>query len=298
MGELLNVPRGRLLFYGVAACVPALLGLANLAHTADRPPVKPAVFDELVRTKPRVMIDPGHGGIDPGAVGRSRTAEKTIVLAVAKQLRATLLAKGRYDVTLTRESDAFIPLVKRVQMSVEANADIFISLHADAIDDPSLAHAIRGSSVYTLSDKASDEQARLMAEKENAADLAAGVDVALGDHGDETKGILFDLMARETATFSHMLSRLIVGSLGKTWVLAREPERAASFVVLKQSHAPAVLIELGFLSNPTEELAMTQSPWQQQIATSIATAIDTYFERRHATTTSTPMGITTGGLPP
>jgi N-acetylmuramoyl-L-alanine amidase len=298
MREWLEVRGGRSLLDAVVACILTLPGLVPGAHAADEP-VKPAVFDEVViRTKPRVMIDPGHGGLDPGAVGRSRTVEKNIVLAVAKQLKATLLAKGRYDVTLTRESDVFIPLVKRVQMSVEADADIFISLHADAIDDPSLAHAIRGSSVYTLSDKASDEQARLMAEKENAADLAAGVDVAAGDRGDEIKGILFDLMARETATFSHMLSRLIVGSLGKTGVLAREPERAASFVVLKQSHAPAVLIELGFLSNPSEEQAMTQGAWQQQIAGSIATAIDTYFERKHAATTAAPMGITTGGLPP
>jgi N-acetylmuramoyl-L-alanine amidase len=265
----------------------------------DKPPVavKPAVFDQSpARTKPVIMIDPGHGGMDPGAVGRGKTTEKTVVLAVAKALKATLEHGGGYDVRLTRTSDVFVPLPKRVEMSVEARADLFISLHADAIDDKSLANAIRGASIYTLSDKASDEQARLMAEKENAVDRIAGLEHAHGDRSDELNGILFDLLARETASFSKVMSRTLVGSLSKVGFLAREPERAASFVVLKQTHAPCVLVELGFLSNATEEQRMTQAAWQQQMAQSIAAAVTTYFDHKHAA--STLGTVATGGLPP
>ena len=297
--------------WATAACVvwPVIVVCSTVspARAGDEAAVKPALYDDAPRPKPRVMIDPGHGGLDPGAIGRTRTSEKSIVLAVARQLKAALESRGRYDVRLTRDSDVFIPLTKRVEMSVEAGSDLFISLHADAIDDASLANAIHGASIYTLSDKASDEQARLMAEKENAADLAAGGDVGSGEHADEVKGILFDLMVRETATFSHMFSRDLIGSLSRSGALAREPLRAASFVVLKQTHAPSVLVELGFLSNPAEEQAMAQPGWQHKIAGSIAAAVDTYFERRHAAPRPVPSsntgsitagGIATGGLPP
>jgi N-acetylmuramoyl-L-alanine amidase len=268
----------------------------QIAQTKPAIVVKPAVFDQLPRTKPVIMIDPGHGGMDPGAVGRGKTTEKTVVLAVAKVLKATLEKGGKYDVRLTRSSDVFVPLPRRVEMSVEAQADLFISLHADAIDDKSLANAIRGASIYTLSEKASDEQARLMAEKENAADHVAGSDYAAGERNDALNGILFDLLARETASFSKVFSRTLVGSLSKASFLAREPERAASFVVLKQTHAPCVLVELGFLSNVAEEQRMNQLAWQQQMSQAIATAVTTYFE--HKLSSATLGTVATGGLPP
>ena len=126
----------------------------------------------------------------------------------------------------------------------------------------------------------------------------SAIEPVQGAHDDGINGILIDLLARETATFSHVLSRSLVGTLSRTGALAREPERSASFVVLKQTHAPSVLVELGFLSNPTEEQLMTQTAWQQQMASSIAAAVDTYFARKQATTAHVPASVTTGGLPP
>ncbi len=243
--------------------------------------VKPAVFDDTAgavpRSKPRVMIDPGHGGIDPGAIGAGKISEKVVVLAVALQLRSALLANGRYDVQMTRADDTFVPLDRRVTMAGQAKADLFISLHADAVDDPATGKGIRGASVYTLSERASDEQARAMADKENAADLAAGIDQIPSVERDDVKNILFELTARETAVFSHLLSRSVVTQLGKSGSLARQPERAAAFRVLKQPHAPSILIELGFLSHPAEELQLASPQWQRQVARGLAAAVDTYF---------------------
>ena len=187
---------------------------ATAGSVANSPvPVKPALFDDIPlpgmpsttsKAKPVVMIDPGHGGIDPGAIGPGKITEKTIVLAVATQLKSILESDGRYDVRMTRSSDVFIPLDKRVAESKHAQADLFISLHADTIDNASLARSVRGASVYTLSDKASNEEARIMAEKENAADLIAGLPQHTPESGDDVKPILFDLMARETAVFSKL----------------------------------------------------------------------------------------------
>ncbi len=262
-----------------------------------RPPetvVKPALFEdavEPVRTKPVIMIDPGHGGIDPGAVGTGKITEKAVVLAVALQLKAALLATGQYDVAMTRTGDTFVPLDRRVALSEQAKADLFVSLHADAIEDRAMARSVKGASVYILSERASDEQARAMADKENAADLAAGVEERSADGRDEVKHILFDLVARETTAFSHLLSRSVVAQLGKTGALAREPERAAAFRVLKQAHAPSVLIELGFLSHPTEEQQLASLPWQRQVAAALSAAVDTYFARKR---TSIAAGAASG----
>ncbi len=271
--------------------------------TLTKAAVKPAVFDDAIaedapRAKPVVMIDPGHGGIDPGAIGRDKVTEKTIVLAVANQTKAALELTGRYDVRLTRTTDVFVPLDSRVALSKQAKADIFISLHADTIEDRQMARSVRGASVYTLSDKASNEDARLMAEKENAADLIAGITPRQGDAGDDIKPILFDLMARETATFSRLLSRSVITWLRKNHPMAHEPERAAAFRVLRQPHAPSVLIELGFLSNPDEEHLMTQTAWQKQVGAAIANAVDTYFTKKGSSMATAPLDDGFGGLPP
>lgn len=278
---------------------------APAASTHPATAVKPALFDDAIAApvaiqsaKPVVMIDPGHGGIDPGAIGPDKVTEKTIVLAVANQTKAALEATGRYDVQMTRTTDVFIPLDSRVALSKQAKAGIFISLHADTIDDRQLARTVRGASVYTLSEKASNEDARLMAEKENAADLIAGITPRSGESGDDVKPILFDLMARETATFSRLLSRSVVSSLRRNHPLTHEPERAAAFRVLRQPHAPSVLIELGFLSNPDEEQLMSKTAWQKQVGTAIATAVDTYFSRKGSMTATGPFDGEFGGLPP
>lgn len=278
-------------------------GTGAAKAAAKLPAVKPAVFEDAdagqaVKSRPVVMIDPGHGGIDPGAVGGQKTTEKTVVLAVALRLRAALEAGGRFDVRLTRADDVFVPLDKRVELSRTERADIFISLHADAIEDSAQAKAVRGASIYTLSDKASDEQARMMADKENAADLVAGFTQVPGENPDEIKGILFDLMNRETAVFSHVLSRALTEAMGKSGALAREPERAAAFRVLKQAHAPSVLVELGFLSNPVEEQMMMEAGWQSRTAKAIAAAVEAYFTAKARAGTSVPARAALGRLPP
>jgi len=275
---------------------------ASPAHLAPAS-VKPAVFDEgshagSAKATPVIVIDPGHGGIDPGAIGRQHTTEKSVVLAVARELQSALSSGGRYDVRLTRTDDTFIPLDGRVEVSRQAKADLFISLHADAIEDGSLARSIHGASIYTLSEKASDEQARLMADKENAADLVAGIDAATVDGGEGIKGILYDLMNRETAVFSRLLSHSIAEALGKAGGLAREPERAAAFRVLKQAHAPSVLIELGFLSNSEEEQRMTEAWWQKQTARTLAQAVDAYFGQRSVAEVNRGVQPVPGRLPP
>ena len=276
-------------------------GAARAESEAYTP--KPTVFDDAIaaapaRLKPVIMIDPGHGGIDPGAIGSSKTLEKNIVLAVALQLKSALDATGHYEVRLTRSTDIFIPLDKRVELSRQADADIFLSLHADTIEDRHLAQSIHGASFYTLSDKASNEEARLMAEKENAADLAAGIQPSAANNTDDVKPILYDLLARETATFSHLLSHSLVSALNKHHPLAHEPERAAAFRVLRQAQSPSVLIELGFLSNTTEEHLMLQPAWQKQVAGAISTAVDTYFSQKETNRANAPGAISYGGLPP
>lgn len=267
------------------------------ARAVEAPAVKPAVFDDpATGTKPLIMIDPGHGGIDPGAIGASKLTEKAIVLAVAGHLKAALEATGRFRVAMTRTGDSFVPLDHRVELSRRAQADLFISLHADTIDDRHLAQSIRGASIYTLSDKASNEDAQRMAEKENAADLIAGQEGAGADRSDEVKPILFDLLARETAAFSHLLSHELAISLGATGALTHEPQRSAAFRVLRQPHAPAALIELGFLSNAAEESQMSQSPWQKRVSAAIAAAIQSYFDQKSRGTLASPLAA--GGLPP
>jgi N-acetylmuramoyl-L-alanine amidase len=232
-----------------------------------------------VRGKPVVVIDPGHGGIDPGAIGVNNVFEKTIVLAVAKQLEVALIKTGAYDVKMTRTDDVFVSLDQRLQYSA---ADLFISLHADSIEGQKVAESIRGATIYTLSDRASDEQSRIMAEKENASDLIAGI--ASHDHGanNQVKNILFDLLKRETSNFSADFSHVLAKRLGKAISMSRSPRRSAGFKVLKQTDAPSVLVELGYVSNQNDEREMTTAAWQSKVAASIASAVQIYFSKRTA----------------
>ena len=222
------------------------------------------------KTRKIVVIDPGHGGVDPGAMG-ARSREKDIVLAFSKELVRQLKATRRYDVYLTRSTDVYIPLRQRVQIARNRKADLFISIHADAIKKKN----IRGLSVYTLSEKASDREAAALARKENQSDIIAGVD--FGDQLPEVANILIDLAQRDTKNASVRFAESLISSArGKTMLLDRT-HRFAGFRVLKAPDVPSVLVELGFITNRTDEKQLTSNKWRGRVATGMVDAIDNYF---------------------
>ncbi len=234
------------------------------------------------RIKPLILIDAGHGGIDPGAGSASSLKEKTVVLAVARALKERLAANGHYDVRMTRSSDVFISLDQRLQMSRDLDADLFVSLHADSIAQKGNAKTVRGATVYTLSEQASDEEARRMAEKENNSDAAAGMQTAKFEEVGEVRNILIDLLKRETSNFSADFSNTLVKQLGSAISLSGRPQRSAAFKVLRQADTPSVLVELGYMSHPEDEKLLNSAAWQRRVAASIGTAIDSYFSKRTA----------------
>lgn len=252
---------------------------------AEPPPMLPDEKPKRSETKsdkPMIMIDPGHGGVDSGATSVSSMLEKDIVLAAGKELARQLTATGRYDVQMTRTTDVFVSLDQRLGLSTKHNVDLFISLHADSLSAENGAQVVRGATIYTLSERASDERSRRMAEKENASDLIAGINVADSEAENEVKSILFDLMKRETANFSADFSNALLHKLKKQTALAPEPQRSAAFKVLKQTHAPSVLVELGYLSNSEDEKLLTSQAWRKKVAAAITSAIETYFSKRTA----------------
>lgn len=221
---------------------------------------------------PLVMLDPGHGGKDPGAIGVSGTYEKIVALAAAHELRRQLLADGRYRVELTRGHDVFIPLEDRVAIAQRRGAALFISMHADALHD----HAVRGASVYTLSSTASDAQTAALAQRENASDRFAGKQF----HGvsPEVARILASLVRQETRIGSARLAHRLVSSFSGDEVdLLDHPTRHAGFVVLKSADIPSVLVEMGFMSNRSDEAALRQAQHRARIATAMRQAIDAWF---------------------
>jgi N-acetylmuramoyl-L-alanine amidase len=226
--------------------------------------------NELKRGKPLIIIDPGHGGIDPGAVGESVT-EKELTLVVAKALKKELEATGKFRVSLTRSKDVYIPLRERFGLAREKGADLFISLHADSHNDP----LTRGASVYTLSEKASDAEAAALAGRENKSDIIAGVD--LSKQNSVVTDILIDLAQRDTKNMSTRFASLLVKELKRETMLLGNTHRYAGFAVLKAPDVPSVLVEMGYISSSKDEALLSSTKHQKRLARAIRDAIVDYF---------------------
>ncbi len=224
-----------------------------------------------IPARPVIVLDPGHGGIDGGTVSRKGTLEKQVVLAFARDLRKTLLATGRFEVHMTRNDDKFVSLGKRVKFARAQKADLFIAVHADSLRQ----RRVRGATVYTLSEKASDADAAALAEKENNADFIGGVD--LGEDSGEVAGILLDLALRETKNHSIYFARRVVKNLKSVTPLNRRPMRSAGFRVLRAPDVPSVLLELGYLSNRHDEGNLVSSKWRRKATTAVTEAIEGFF---------------------
>ena len=220
--------------------------------------------------KPVIVLDAGHGGVDPGAHG-AKAREKDVTLTFTRELAKQLRSTGRYKVYLTRNRDIYIPLRQRVNIARKHNADLFVSIHADAIKRKS----VRGMSIYTLSETASDKEAAALARKENQSDIIAGIDFA--DQPAEVADILIDLAQRETKNLSVKFANLVVeNARGKTRLLERT-HRFAGFRVLKAPDVPSVLIELGFLTNRSDEKQLLNSKWRRGVAKAVVSSIDAFF---------------------
>jgi len=219
---------------------------------------------------PLVVLDPGHGGRDPGATGAAGTEEKRIVLAAALDLKARLEAAKTCDVVLTRTRDVFIPLGDRVELARRREAALFVSLHADS------APGARGASVYTLSETATDAMSEALARRENRADLAGGL--RLPSVSPEVQRILISLMRQETRAGSARLAQLAVRALGEEVALLPNTHREAAFVVLKAPEIPSALVELGFLSDPRDEAALRRPEHRARLATALARAVRHWLE--------------------
>lgn len=229
--------------------------------------------------KPVVVLDPGHGGVDPGTSSAAGITEKEVVLTFARTLKAKLDATGRYEVYLTRTDDTFLPLRERVAIAQKKGASLFLSIHADYF--PTQIDKATGATVYTLSEEASDEEARALAAKENFSDALAGIELP-SDSDEALANILIDLAQRETQNRSVVFARSIVGELASKGALHTRKLRSAGFRVLKAPDVPSVLLELGFLSNPDDEKRLTSEAWRNRTAEAVAESIDTYFAKRVA----------------
>jgi N-acetylmuramoyl-L-alanine amidase len=268
--DLVKVPangRHQRINGAIAAAAPAEAQAA--AMVVVRPPArKPAPPVQRI-----VVIDPGHGGADPGAIGRSmKLQEKDVALRMGLALRDQLEATGRYKVVMTRADDRTLRLRDRLRTARNSRGELFISLHADSLIR---APAVNGASVYTLSERASTAEAARLARKENRADILAGVD--LSDQEDIVTEILIDLAQRDANNKSVRLAEALVAELRDTTKMAKRHRSQAGFVVLKSPDMPSVLVELGYLSNRADEKALAEDAHVARLAAAVAHAIDLYF---------------------
>lgn len=231
----------------------------------------PNPVQKPVNRKPVIVLDPGHGGIDPGAIGTSGTYEKHITLAAAREFRDLLARDGRFTVKLTRDRDVFLKLRERINVARSYGADLFISLHADAHNDPK----VKGLSVYTLSENASDSEAAALAKEENKADIIAGVD--LSHESAEVTNILIDLAQRETMNLSSQVAEQMIGELRREVTLLRRTHRFAGFAVLKAADVPSILVEMGYLSNREEERLLRTASYRAKLGDALLRTVDMHF---------------------
>ena len=259
--------------YPTVADDPLLALLEKLDAPADNAPRKEAGQPEIVRMV-TIVLDPGHGGEDPGAIGRGGTYEKNVTLQVARRLKAKIDAEPNMRTMLTRDGDFFIPLQQRVQKARRVQADLFVSVHADAFVKPTA----RGSSVFVLSENgASSSAARWLAQRENAADLIGGVNLDVKDpHLART---LLDLSQTATLNDSLKLGRAVLGELGGINTLHKPHVEQAGFAVLKAPDIPSILVETAFISNPDEERRLNDEDYQEKMAEAILRGIKAYFAK-------------------
>ncbi len=249
-------------------------GSDSAAATPAEPPAPPAAGEDANPAQHEhklVVIDPGHGGIDPGAIGVGKTREKDVVLAFGLKLKKILEDTGDIDVVMTRSDDSFLTLRDRVKVARDRQADLFIAIHADTVRGGD----VRGATIYTLSEKASDAEAEALAHKENRADIIAGVD--LETENQEVTDILIDLAQRESKTHSLVFAKKAVAELGSVTAFTGVPMRSAGFMVLKAPDVPSVLVELGYLSNRQDEGQLTSPAWQEKVAGAMGRAVEKYF---------------------
>ena len=221
--------------------------------------------------KKLIIIDPGHGGVDPGAIGHAGTYEKHVVLSAAKIFKQVIEKDSTYRVVLTRTRDQFLTLRDRISRSKLSGADLFISIHADSIAN----NTVRGATIYTLSETASDKEAAQLAERENKADIISGVD--LSDETQEVTNILIDLAQRETMNQAAKFAGILVPELLKVIKTHKRPHKFAGFAVLKAPDVPSILLEMGYLSNVNDERLLRQDGFVRKIAKSIKMGLDKYF---------------------
>lgn len=240
---------------------------------AAAPIEAPAVTD----SRPVIVIDPGHGGIDNGTQ-TSTESEKNLVLGFGLALRERLEKSGKYRVVMTRTDDTFIPLDDRVKIARNQSAALFVSIHADAL--PRGEGDAQGATIYTLSDRASDAEAERLAEAENKADAIGGVN--LTEEPTEVADILIDLAQRETRTFSNHFARLLLSEMKNTVRMHKRPLKSAGFRVLKAPDVPSVLVELGYVSNKGDLEHLISEGWRSRTVGSMASAIDAFLAKRLA----------------
>jgi N-acetylmuramoyl-L-alanine amidase len=257
-----------------AEFVTAMRPAAGIAPpiAGETPPLR-TESGRLPGRNPVIVIDPGHGGVDPGAIGYGGVYEKHLVLDYARELKQQLERTGRYSVLLTRDRDIFLPLRERVSLARRAEADLFLSLHVNTHPKPET----RGFSVYTLSENASDKEAAALAALENKADVIGGMN--LGEYSDDVQNILIDFAQTKTNELSVRFARdMVVPEIGHDARLLARPWRSAGFAVLKAPDVPSVLVELGYISNRGEARDLQRADHRARLVESVVRSVERFFD--------------------